>query len=205
MLDSCQPVLEVSRRRYIRPGFERRTELVAPPGNRLNGKLRVDVQGRAADSTGFLDFALLKVRGREVDTGKCLVTRGTLGSGGGLIAGDDQRRVLLGLGRVLQPGIAGAGVEGEVGLLEPEDGVCLGFTSQAAERTVGTVQASSVPRRSPSRAAARASWAGRRTLAMVLLVANACPARASSRASRGRPVYSAIMLWVPRTHPPSAW
>src|SRR5829696_9915939 len=103
MLDSCQPVLEVSRRRYIRPGFERRTELVAPPGNRLNGKLRVDVQGRAADPTGFLDFALLKVGGREVDAGKCLVTGGTLGVAGSVVGGDDERRVLLGLGRVLQP------------------------------------------------------------------------------------------------------
>src|SRR5215203_1927697 len=196
MSDGCQPVVEVSRRRHPRPGFERRTELAAPPGNRLNGKLRVDVQGRAADSTGFLDFALLKVRGREVDTGKCLVTRGTLGSGGGLIAGDDQQRVLLGLGRVLQPGIAGAGVEGEVGLLEPEDGVCLGFTSQAAERTVGTVQGV-IGAASVSESGGGARFVGGK--------ANACPARASSRASRGRPVYSAIMLWVPRTHPPSAW
>src|SRR5918993_5747498 len=140
MSDSCQPVVEVLRRRHSRPGFERRAELAASPGNRLDRKVRVDVQGRAADSTGFLDFTLLKIGGREVDAGKCLVTGGTLGAVGGVVGGDDQRGVLLGLGWVIQPDIAGAGVEGEVGLLESEDAACLVFAGQAAERPVGTVQ-----------------------------------------------------------------
>src|SRR5215216_2536940 len=205
MSDGCQPVREVLRCRHTRPGFERRAELVASPGNRLNGKLRVDVQGRAADSTGFLDFTLLKVGGREVDACKCLVTGGTLGPVGGVVGGDDQRRVLLGLGRVVEPDIAGAGVEGEVGLLEPEDAACLGLTSQAPERPVGTVQGV-IGGAAVSESCCGARFVGwKANLGDGAAGCERLPGPSQFKGLAGTPGDSAIMLWVPRTHPPSAW